>query len=342
MRIKSRTANHLNTYDTYASRRGTETIISDVIERLTPNETPFTFMIGTQKLEGTHPEWHIEDLGAPNASNKRVQGDVYSFSAITPTTKIGTYTQIMMKEFIVAETEEVVSKTGPKSDYNREMAKKGLELKIDREIIFLSNQASLPGNSTTPAQTAGLRAWTSANDVMGTGGVSGGFNSGTSVVDAATNGTQRAFTLALLREAIAAGYTAGGNPDVLMLSPYLKGVFSSFLSDASVAALRTQAKAGSQAQLMGAADGFVSDFGTIDVLPNRQLYRAGAAYARNAFLIDKNRLDVGTLRPIQQDKEVAKTSDALPGVLKTETALINRNPAAQAVISDLFGMSATA
>jgi DNA-directed RNA polymerase beta' subunit len=190
-----------NTYDTYASKRGRETL-ADTIDRLTPEETPLLSNIGRQTLEGTHPEWNIEALATPNSANKRVQGDIYSFSAITPTSRIGNYTQISMKEFIVSETEEAVSKAGPKSDYNRTMVIKGLELKIDQEVTLLGNQASLAGNSTTPPQTATLRSWIATNDFMGATGTSGGFNTGTGVVDVAVNGTQRAFTKALLDTAI--------------------------------------------------------------------------------------------------------------------------------------------
>lgn len=328
-----------NTYDTYQSKRGRETL-SDIIDRITPEETPFTSMLSKQTLEGTHPEWNLDTLATPNASNKRVQGDVYSFVAITPTSRVGNYTQISMKEFIVSETEEIVSKAGPKSDYNREMLKKGVELRIDKEAIYLGNQASLPGNSTTPPQTAGLRAWIATNDYMGASGVSGGFNTGTSVVDAATNGTQRAFTKALLDTGLSAAYVAGGSPDIIMGAPYVKSVFSTFMSDANVAPQRMSTSMTRQATIVGAADEYLYDFGTVSFVPNRQMARAGASVARNVFLLDKSKWADGVLRPVQQDKEVAKTSDALPGVLKTEYALISRNEAASAVIADVFGLTA--
>jgi hypothetical protein len=47
------------------------------------------------------------------------------------------------------------------------------------------------------------------------------------------------------------------------------------------------------------------------------------------------------LRPVQRDNDVAKTSDALPGVLKTEWTLICRNQASSAVIADIFGQTAS-
>src|SRR5215207_137280 len=328
-----------NTYDTYASKRGRETL-SDIIDRITPEETPFYTLIGTERIEGTHPEWNLDTLATPNTANKRVQGDIYSYSAITATTKVGNFTQISMKEFIVSETEETVSKAGPKSDYNREMAKKGVELRIDQEVTLLGNQASLAGNSTTAPQLGGLRAWLATNDYMGATGTSGGFNTSTLVVDAATNGTQRAFTKALMDTAISGAYVAGGSPDVLMVSPYVKSVFSTFMADANVAPQRMATSRTDQATIVAAADEYLSDFGLVSVVPNRQMARAGATVARNAFLIDPSKFKVGILRPIQHAKDVAKTSDALPGVLKVEYTLISRNEAASAVVADVFGLTA--
>jgi hypothetical protein len=327
-----------NTYDTYASKRGRETL-SDRIDMITPDETPLYSMLPTTQLEGTHPEWNLDALASPNTANKRVQGDVYSYVAITPTTRVGNYTQISMKEFIVSETEEKVSKAGPRSDYDMQMLKKGVELRIDIEVTLLGNQASLAGNSTTAPQSAGMRAWVATNDLLGGSGASGGFNTGTSVVDAATNGTQRAFTKALMDAGIAAAYTSGGNPTVLMMAPYVKTVFSTFMADANVVPLRLPLTGRNQATIIAAADTYVSDFGTVTVVPNRQMARAGATIARNVYGIDKSKWALGWLRPIQRDNDVAKTSDALPGVLKCEWSLVSYNEAASFVVADVFGMT---
>jgi len=144
---------------------------------------------------------------------------------------------------------------------------------------MLSNNPSVGGLTR---KSAGLRAWTASNDVFSAGGASGGFNAGTGVVDAATNGTaQRAFTKALMDAALLATYTAGGNPTLCILSPYAKSVFSGFMSDASVAQLRVATSAKSAATIVGAADAYLSDWGLSDFVPDRQLARAGAAYARN-------------------------------------------------------------
>lgn len=333
-----------NTFDTFDSGRNRETL-ADLIDMITPEETPLYSMLSKEKVEGVHPEWNQDSLATPKLDNYRVQGDTYSYNGITATNKVGNYTQIMMKEFIVAETQEAVRKAGPKSDFAREKAKKGVELRTDIEVTLAANQASTAGSSTVPARLGGLRAWIASNDSLGSGGASGGFNTTTRVVDVATNGTKRAFTKALLDANIQAAYNAGGSPNTLMVSPYIKTVFSTFMSDANVALQRRMATDGKQQRILAAADEYQSDFGLVSVVPNRQWARYdavnGSTLTRTAFLLESDKLAVGVLRGIQEDKDVAKTSDAKPGVLKCEVTLIVKNEAALGAICDLNGLTSS-
>jgi hypothetical protein len=253
---------------------------------------------------------------------------------------VGNYCQISDKRIIVSATQEVVSKAGRKSEMAREIAKKGKELKTDMEVILVSNQASNAGsgNGATNRKLGGFRAWLASNDSLGGSGASGGFNSSTGVVDAATNGTQRAFTKAILDAVILSTYNAGGTPKVLMVSPYVKTVFSGFMADAAVAQQRFAASASKQSTIVAAADMYLSDFGTISVVPNRQFARAGAATARNAFLIDPEYVTMGVLRDIAK-RDPAKTGDSEKKVLNVEYTLLVNNEAAHGVAADLNGMS---
>jgi hypothetical protein len=305
---------------------------------ITPEETPLYSLIGKESVDGVNPLWNLDALATPSTSNARPQGDQYSYSAITPTTKVGNHTQILMKEFLVAKTQEAVSKAGPKSDFNREKLKKGVELRTDIEVTIASNQASVAASGATAGKLGGLRAWIATNDSLGSTGASGGYSGG--VVTAATNGTQRAFTKALLDDTIQSVYQAGGNPSVAMVSPYNKRVFSTFMSDANVAAQRVQISGKKQATIYGAADTYISDFGDIDVVPNRQWARVGADLARNIFLIEPGKLAVGELRGIAEDPNVAPNADAKAGVLVTEVTLLCKNEAALGCIADTFGMTA--
>jgi hypothetical protein len=331
-------ANTFETYDAVGNREE----LADRIYQITPEETPFLSLIGRKPVSSVHPEWQTDTLGAVDTSNNQPEGNDWTYDAVAPTTRVGNYTQISDKKIIISRTQDKTSKAGRKSELAREVAKKGVELRIDMEAIVLSNQASTAGtgNGATNRKLGAFRAWLASNDSMGAGGASGGFNSSTSVVDAATNGTQRAFTKAILDAVILSAYNAGGMPKTLMVSPYAKTVFSTFMSDSNVALQRFAANGKGQTTIVAAADMYLSDFGTISVVPNRQMARAGAAVARNAFLIDPRMVSLGVFDDIQLHKP-AKTGDAEKRVLNTEYTLLVNNEAAHGVAADIFGLTAS-
>jgi hypothetical protein len=329
-----------NTYESYDAV-GNREELADKIYQITPEETPFLSLIGRKPVSSTHPEWQTDTLASPDTANNQPEGNDWTYAAITPTTRVGNYTQISDKRIIISRTQDKTSKAGRKSELAREVAKKGVELRIDMEAIVLGNQASLAGsgNGATNRKLGAFRAWLSSNDDLGATGSSGGFNSSTSVVDAATNGTQRAFTKDILDAVILSTYNAGGNPNTLMVSPYVKTVFSRIMDDANVVPLRKELKKG-QATIVAAADMYQSDFGLIAVVPNRQMARAGATVARNAFLVDPKMVSLGVFDDIQLVKP-AKTGDAEKRVLVTEYTLLVSNQAAHGVAADLYGLTAS-
>ncbi len=332
-----------NTYETYDAT-GNREELADKIYQISPEETPFVSLIGKKSVASVHPEWQTDTLAAPSTDNNQPEGNDWSFDAITATTRVGNYTQISDKKIIISRTQEKTSKAGRKSELAREIAKKGVELRTDMEVTLLSNQASSAGSGdgATNRTLGGMRAWLASNDDMGGSGSSGGFNAGTGVVDAATNGTQRAFTKAILDSTILSTYNAGGSPTVLMTSPYVKTVFSTFLDDANIVPTRSYAEKGASAKttLIASAEIYKSDFGNISVIPNRQMARNGAAVARNAFLIDPKMVSLGVFDDIKMVTP-AKTGDAEKRVLVTEYTLCVHNEAAHGVCADLYGLSAS-
>ncbi len=328
-----------NTYETYDAV-GNREELADKIYQITPEETPFLSLIGRKPVASVHPEWQIDTLGAVDTNNNQPEGNDWTYDAVAPTSRVGNYTQISDKKIVISRTQDKTSKAGRKSELAREVAKKGVELRIDMEAITLGNQASSAGsgNGATNRKLGAFRAWLASNDSMGSGGASGGFNTSTSVVDAATNGTQRAFTKAILDATILSSYNAGGSPKVLMVSPYVKTVFSTFMSDANVANQRYDTPSKGQTTIVAAADMYMSDFGAVSVVPNRQMARAGATVARNGFLIDPRMVSLGVFDDIHIEKP-AKTGDAEKRVLVTEYTLLVNNEAAHGVAADLFGLT---
>lgn len=321
-------------FDTYEAV-GNREELAEAIYMITPEDTPLMTLIGREPVKSTHPEWQKDNL-APPAANQVVEGDTWAFTEFTATDRVGNYTQISDKKIAVTRTQDKTIKAGRKSELKRELKKKGTELKKDMEYAILQNNASVAGAAATPRELGGFPAWLETNTFRGAGGGDGGFNTGTGLVDAATNGTLRAFTKTLLDDGIQATYQAGGNPTTVMLSPYNKRVFSGF---AGIAELRSNQGQGSKSQLtiFAGADMYVSDFGTLTIVPNRVM-ATDAGTARNAFIIDPDKATVGIFDDIQMH-DVAKIGDAERRVLNVEYTLVMRTEEAHGVVADVFGLT---
>lgn len=335
----------VNTYDT-KDAVGQREELADLISNIDPDDTPFYSDIEKKKVVSTHPEWQTDENDEPDADNAEVEGFEYEFDASDPTVRVGNYTQISDKSVIVSETLDVVDKAGRKSEVAYQMAKRGKELRMDMEAVLLANQGSVQGTKSVPGRVGGLAAWLETNALRGAGGADGGFNETTKLVDPATNGAKRAFTRAMLNEVLATAYTSGANLRTMMGAPYVKEVFATFMEDPGIAPLRTEVSASGKVTLVGSVDAYKGPHGLVAIKPNRIMASAKVggvkgALARNIYFYDPNKVALGTLRPIQEDKDVAKTGDAKKRLLKTEYTLIVENEKAHAIIADIFGISAT-
>jgi hypothetical protein len=112
------------------------------------------------------------------------------------------------------------------------------------------------------------------------------------------------------------------------------------MQSANTSVIQSRVEHENQATIYAAADTYRSDFGLIDIMPNRQLARAGATAASTAYLIDLDKVAVGMYRDIFEDRP-AKTGDAEKRVLLCEYALIMKNEAAHSCIYGLFGLTAS-
>ena len=330
-----------NTFETYDAVGNRETL-ADQIYMITPDETPFLSMIGKKSVDGVHPEWQTDTLATPDLNNNQPEGNEWQFDAVGATTRVGNYAQISDVKFKISGTLDEIDKAGRASEVAYQVAKKGVELKIDVEAICLSNQASLAGSgdAATNRKTGGLPSWVGTND--DTAGTSGGYSSTTGLTVAAVTGSQRAFSKAILDAVILATYNSGGNVgrSTFMCSPFVKQVFSGFQDGSDVALSRNNFTAKGDNIIIQSAEGYRSDFGTVMVVPNRQMKRAGAAVARFAHLIDPEKVSIGMFRDIRVEKP-AKTGDAENRVLLAEYALIVKNEAHLGMAADLYGLTAS-
>jgi len=313
------------TYQTYQSV-GNREDLTDMIYDISPTETPFMSSIGKTKATATFHEWQTDSLADATVNNAAVEGADASSATLSPTTRVGNRTQISQKTIQIAGTEETIDKAGRKSEKAYQLAKASSELKRDMEKIMLANQAASAGDSTTARTLGSLQAWLNTNAVLGAGGVAGSLGT-----TARVSGTDAAFTEAMLKSAVKSAYTNGGNPTVLMVSPTQKQVVSTF---AGIAEQRYAAPANKQTTIVGAADVYLSDFGTLSVVPNRFTTPDADDNGEQAFVLDPEYAAVAFLRPFQTN-ELAKTGDSEKTQLLVEYTLEVKNEAAHAIIADL-------
>ncbi len=324
-----------NTFSTTGAK-GNREELSDVVSRITPEDTPIYSLIEKVSYKTTHPEWETDDLAAP-ADNVQLEGDEYTFGATTAAVRMGNYTQIMRKDGIISGTQDATDNAGSVEQVKYQKLKKAVELRKDAEYSIVAANASVAG---TTRKSGSLSTWLTTNVSRGAGGANGGYIVGTGLTTAPTNGTLRAFTKTLLDTTMQLGYQSGANFKHLVVSPYVKSVFVTFMSDANVAAFRYAASTGKDNSIIANADVYEGPFGKIMVHPNRVM--AGAAgLARNAFLIDPEFIDFGWFRKIKEDKDVAKTGDAQKFVIIGEGALKVKNEKGLGVVADVFGLTAS-
>jgi hypothetical protein len=300
-----------NTLQTY-QQKGIREELHDVIINISPADTPFLANAGKGETENTFCEWLQDELASPDATNARIEGDdKTSFDATSQPTRIGNYTQISDKSIVVSGTAEKVRKAGRKSDMAYGVAKKGQELKRDLETILIgTNQAGNAGATGTARKTASMLSFVRTNvDKEGTGANPAApttFPGGTR-----TDGATRAFTETILKAVIQLQWAQGGHCDTLMVGGSQKQVVSGFSGIATKTIQQTAVKA---AAIIGAADIYVSDFGTFAVVPNRFQRN------RDAWVLDFDLISVDWLRPIHKIN-LAKTGDAEKAMLLGEYML---------------------
>lgn len=311
-------------FRTYAAV-GMREDLSDVIYNISPTDTPFMSSIGKTKATAVYHEWQTDSLAAA-AANAAVEGADATEATLSPTTRVGNRTQISQKTVGITGTLEAVDKAGRKSEKAYQLAKASSEIKRDMEFTLLNNTVQSNGTAGSTARVlGGLQTWLASNTSNGTGG-----SAGASGTTARTNGTDRTFTEALLQGVVKSVFTSGGSPKVLMVTPAHKQTVSAF---AGIAAQRYMAPADAPTTIIGAADVYMSDFGSMSVVPNRFMLSGNTANDV-AFVLDPEYAAVAYLRPFFTN-DLAVTGDSTKTQLLVEYTLEVKSEAAHGIIADL-------
>lgn len=322
------------TYQT-VRQKGLREDLNDDIADISPEETPFYSTISeAPPATAVKVEWQTDALATASATGL-VEGADATYLTATPTARIGNYLQINGKAVIVSETASAVKAAGRAEELAYQVAKRGRELKRDLETALTNNRASNAGASATARAAASFEAWITTNDLRngtsGTAGVQGGYTAAGTVSAATDAGTTGAltFTETRLKSVIKMCWAAGGQPTTVMVGPVNKRKASAFSGiTTKYTDYGNNASSSEGLLIVGAADLYLSDFGKLQIVPNR------FSRERSALVIDWKYWKMCWLRKIQL-RPLSKTGDAEKRQLICEWTLISRNEAASGIIADM-------
>lgn len=251
---------------------------------------PFTDMVGTSTHDNPYFEWRTDKLQAQNTANAVEDGaDATGTNNTKVGRRIGNHSQISTKEVYVSHRANAVDTIGYAQELAYQLTRRQQELRRDVEGMALLNQASVASATGVAPRAAGLMAWLTTADIDGNaattsnvfraaGGADGGWDATASngLVAAATPGTSaEALTETKVRDVVQSIYEQGGGMTAsltAMTTPDVKRKFSEYLftSSARIASLIADGGgAASQREGSGSVDVFLTDFGTLNLVPNR-------------------------------------------------------------------------
>lgn len=238
-------------YQTYTTIGIREDLI-DLITNISPSENWFTKNSGNGSAKQTYHEWQTDVLAAAGA-NAHVESEVASASAITPTVRTGNYTQILVKDFSVSDTNEAVVAAGRKSEIAYQKAKYMKELANDIEFALIVNSAAASGASATARQLKGVLGWVATNLTTATSATSA----------SAVNETEFNNTLALI-------WAQGGvDPFTVLVGGVQKRSISLFTGN------NTRFNNIEKSKINSVVDVYESDFGKVVVKKHRVMNATG-------------------------------------------------------------------
>lgn len=308
--------------------------LSDMIYDISPTETPvFSAIKKGAPAKQRKVEWQKDSLAAA-AVNKHIEGDDATYNTAAATVRLHNQCQTFTKAIIVSDIANDVSTAGRKQEMAYQLEKRSREIKRDIEFTIAGNYASLPGSTSSASTLGSIEAWLETNVNRGTGGASGGFTSTTGPVEAATDASstnQRTFTEARLKAVIKSCWDNGGDPTMVVVGSFNKQQASAFAGIATKYQDLNPGgakKSSAGVAILGAADVYVSDFGTHRIVADR------FSRARSALVLDMEYWSVHYLQPFYT-KNLAATGSAEKRMLLTTLTLCSKQEAASGVVADL-------
>ena len=307
---------------------------------------PFTDMISSGSAKNEYKEWTTDELAAPDYGNAVVDGaDAEGNNTLTGN-RVGNHHQIADKVVKVSYRADASDTIGRAKELSYQLMRRQQELRRDVEGIVLLNQASVADNGdAVPGNVGGLPTWLETNNVNFATAPKFDLTTGLTTVGAVT-ADGITLTESDIRDIVQSIYQEGGNASKLMATPAVIRQVSEYLftSSARVATLMSdQGKSSEKATALGSVNVFVTDFGTLTMVPNRLQASYGAAYDTPAldavnsdvFILDPEYLSLCFLKGYRTDS-LAKTGLAENRQMSVDFSLIVNTEKAHGLIPSVL------
>ena len=298
--------------------------LSDVITRIDADETPIVSNATKEVTRAVNHEWQVQELAAASDTNSASEGADFSFVNPTATTRLGNQHQIAVQAASVSGTLDSIDRAGRDKETAYVKLIKGLEQRRDIDKSLFKNEAK----SASDPRKAGKFLSFITNFVK-EGATTTPSGDGTDVSDMA--GANAALTLAKIESAMKLSFDDGGQPEMMVCSPANKVAFSDLSSGSAVTnQLHMTAGNPQDAVIIGSVSIFLTDFGTLNVVIDRQ------ATDTEILLLDPDYYSIGHMPGRWfSATDVAATGDGTKFSLISEYTLIMRGPKAHAAVVDL-------
>jgi len=237
--------------------------LSNELTLLAPEETPLLSLCSKGKASSTFSEWTADVLSAPSTAGISEGTDVTAFDdKFASRARLGNYTQIFRRDYIVSNLQQAVSSVGPANVAQAE-AKSMRELKRDVEAAICSdNDRSVENGAGTPYALRGLGNWIAS---AGPSDVPAAYRTPSASILAA------APTDTTFNDIIASIYTVNGEANNLTLiaGVALRKVISNFQRSSGQAASEAVYKVNQDAsakKITHSVTMYDSDFGIVNVI----------------------------------------------------------------------------
>lgn len=332
--------------------------VMDAIYDISPEDRPFRDAIGDDTSDNHYKEWVREDLAAANKDNARVDGSSSAGLNDTRTgERIANYHQIITKTVRVSDRGRESNTIGTSDELIKQVTKRQREARRDEEAALVSTNVAVPGDGDTiPSKLAGIGGWigTGQNATNTDRGATTGAdpilsgNPGGYPVTAAVAGTLRALSESSVKSMMQAAYLKGGNPTMAMSTPAVIQVFSDYLftSSARVATLQTETESGNRTNnatgggrsgggvtAQGSVNIFVTNYGTLELIPNRFQDDSSAGGA-DLYLLDPELWEASYLQGYET-KDLARDGLAENREISVDVTLCSLNEEGNAIVADI-------